>query len=143
MVSLTDIYATLLALFLVGLVVLVHYESLQLMYRWFGGYNHHRRGVLFTMFGLLIAHTVEIWIYGLGYWACVHWLGWGTIEPAFTGWLDCIYFSAMVYTTVGFGDLIPMGSLRMVVSAEALSGLALITWSASFTFLQMQRLWKR
>ncbi len=49
----------------------------------------------------------------------------------------------MVYTTVGFGDLVPAGALRMVSSTEALSGLALITWSASFTFLQMQRIWRK
>jgi hypothetical protein len=48
----------------------------------------------------------------------------------------------MVYTTVGFGDLIPSGPIKMITCAEALAGLALITWSASFTYLQMQRLWR-
>ena len=49
----------------------------------------------------------------------------------------------MVYTTVGFGDIVPEGALRMITMSEALSGLSLITWSASFTFLEMQRLWRR
>jgi hypothetical protein len=53
------------------------------------------------------------------------------------------YYSAAVYTTVGFGDLIPTGGLRVLTSGEALLGLSLITWSASFTFVQMQRLWQR
>ena len=48
----------------------------------------------------------------------------------------------MVYTTVGFGDLVPTDEMRVLTSAEALAGLALITWSASFTYLQMQRLWR-
>ena len=139
----TDIAATLIAVLLIGLCVLIHYESLQLMFRRFDRYHTHRLGVLFTMFGLLAAHTVEIWVFGAGYWACVHWLGLGAVQPPLKDWLDCIYFSAMIYTTVGFGDLLPVGEVRMLVSAEALSGLALITWSASFTFLQMQRLWNR
>ncbi len=53
-----------------------------------------------------------------------------------------MYYSAMVYTTVGFGDQVPLGAIRMLTSAEALAGFALITWSASFTFLQMQRVWR-
>ena len=138
-----DLIATVLAIFLVGVCVTMHYESLQLMYRRFDGYSTHRQGVLFTMLGLLVAHTIAICVFGLGYWCGVAWFGLGTIEPPFTHWFDTIYFSAMVYTTVGFGDLIATGPLRIVVSAEALTGLGLITWSASFTFLQMQRLWNR
>jgi hypothetical protein len=30
----------------------------------------------------------------------------------------------------------------MLTMAEALTGFSLITWSASLTFLQMQRLWR-
>ena len=52
------------------------------------------------------------------------------------GLLDLVYFSATVFTTLGFGDLVPVGPIRMITSTEALAGLALITWSASFTFLQ-------
>ena len=48
----------------------------------------------------------------------------------------------MVYTTVGFGDLVPDGPIRMIASTEALVGLAMITWSASFSYLQMQRIWR-
>ena len=48
----------------------------------------------------------------------------------------------MVYTTVGFGDMVPESMTRLLTSAEALTGFLLITWSASFTFLQMQRLWR-
>jgi len=47
----------------------------------------------------------------------------------------------MVFTTVGFGDLVPTGAIRVLSAAEGLAGLAMITWSASFTFLAMQRLW--
>jgi hypothetical protein len=57
-------------------------------------------------------------------------------------WLDFVYFSSITYTTVGHGELIPVGPIRFIAAMEALLGLILITWSASFTYLEMQRLWQ-
>lgn len=54
---------------------------------------------------------------------------------------DYVYHSAMLYTTVGFGNIVPGGDIRFVSGMEALIGLVTITWSASFTFLEMQRNW--
>ena len=59
------------------------------------------------------------------------------------GFLDFVYFSAITYTTVGFGDYVPTGPIRFLAGTEALTGFLLITWSASFTFLEMQRYWGR
>ncbi len=36
---------------------------------------------------------------------------------------DAIYFSAATYSTVGFGDLSPIGALRMLAGLEAVTGL--------------------
>lgn len=47
-----------------------------------------------------------------------------------------------MYTTVGYGDLLPSGPIRFVAAMEALLGLMLIAWSASFTYLEMQRFWQ-
>ena len=49
----------------------------------------------------------------------------------------------MSYTTVGFGDVTPVGPIRFMAATEALTGLVLITWSASFTYLEMERFWGR
>ncbi len=35
-----------------------------------------------------------------------------------------------------------MGNLRFLSGLEALTGLVLIAWTASFTFIEMQQLWK-
>lgn len=125
----------------VGLCVLLHYETMVALTARIGTLHNHRLGLLATMFALLTAHTAQIWIFALAYWASIHWFGLGAITPPLNDLLDAAYFSAMIYTTVGFGDLIPSGPLRMLASGEALAGLALITWSASFTFLRMQELW--
>ena len=50
-----------------------------------------------------------------------------------------MYFPAVVYSTLGLGDLLPAGALRFMAGTEALNGFLLISWSASFTLLEMQR----
>ena len=36
----------------------------------------------------------------------------------------------------------PVGAIRFLVGTEALTGFVLVTWSASFTFVEMQRFGK-
>jgi hypothetical protein len=55
--------------------------------------------------------------------------------------LDYVYLSFITYTTVGYGDVVANGYLRYLTGIEALLGLLLITWSASFLFLEMQKYW--
>ncbi|NKZ38768.1 two pore domain potassium channel family protein [Oleiagrimonas citrea] len=130
----------------VGLCVLVHYEGLSLLTR---GLAHlrgkARRHILRGIFGVLVLHVLEIWIFGLALYVLL------LIDPLFGrihgiephSIFDYVYFSAVTYTTVGFGDVIPFGPLRFMVGTEALAGFVLLTWSASFTFVEMQRYWKR
>lgn len=123
--------------------VLVHYEGLRLLSdklpkRQF----RHRRRVLVLIFSLLFLHIVEIWIFGGAYYLLLHGEGYGELAGAPTASLmDCIYFSASVFTTVGFGDIYPVGAIRTMVGTEGVAGLTLITWSASYTFLEMLKRW--
>jgi len=57
------------------------------------------------------------------------------------GFMDCVYLSFVTYTTVGDGDVFVNGYIRYLTGVEALTGLILVTWSASFLFLEMQRYW--
>ena len=134
------IYISVLTAALVAVCVTIHYETLRSLSSIAHQPGRHRWLVLISMFGALIAHIVEIWVFAGGYWLAEQ-LGLGIIENIKDPF-DYIYYSSMVYTTVGFGDLIPVEEMRVLTSAEALAGLALITWSASFTYLQMQRLWR-
>lgn len=131
-----------ISLGLVALSVTIHYEALVQLERLSRALRRHRWMMLVIVHGMLLAHVIEIWIFGIGYYVAEHELGLGNIVAAPYDWFAYVYFSAMVYTTVGFGDLVPTGPLRMITSTEALAGLSLITWSASFTFLQMQRMWR-
>ena len=132
----------LLSIALVSMCITVHYEALRGLEKLSQKLKLHRWMVLITMYGLLMAHVIEIWIFGVGYMFAERWLNIGLVTSVTDDWFDYIYYSAMVYTTVGFGGLVPDGPIRMITSTEALIGLAMITWSASFSYLQMQRIWR-
>lgn len=125
--------------------VLIHSEGLQLLT------VAARRDLLSArvrlaglVVGLLILHITEIWLFAAGYFFLLKNPDFGLIvgtEPLL--FTDYVYFSAVVYTTLGFGDMIPSGHIRFLTGMEALLGLALITWSASFLFLEMRRYWDK
>ncbi len=126
---------------LAGASVLFHYECLCFLDRVVESFGSHRRRLLATMIGLLLAHIIEIWFYAGAYALLGSYPEFGQIHLELMGGtspFDSVYYSAMVYTTVGFGDMVPSGGFRLITATEALVGLSLITWSASFTYFQMQ-----
>ena len=54
---------------------------------------------------------------------------------------DILYFSLTTYTSLGYGDIVPLGPSRLLAGVEALVGLVLIAWTASFTYFEMRRYW--
>lgn len=58
------------------------------------------------------------------------------------GFAECAYFSFSNYSSLGYGDLVPSGPLRFMAGMEALTGLVLIGWTASFMYSQMPRVWE-
>jgi hypothetical protein len=127
----------------VCLCVLLHYDVLNLLSRWLVRLkSSHRRRVVFAIFGLLGVHTTEIWVFGLAYDLLLQWPIFGSMHGIDGGLLDFVYLSAMTFSTVGTSDTYLTGPIRFLAGTEALTGLMLITWSASFTFLEMQRFWR-
>jgi hypothetical protein len=82
-------------------------------------------------------------VFGSAFYVLTSYEGFGAlIAPYGMGFLDSIYFSAVCYSTLGLGDVVPTGAIRFVAGVESLTGFVLITWSASFTFLEMERFWR-
>lgn len=129
----------------IATVVIIHYEF---MYRFTllmpRMKVRHRFRIVIGVFGALTAHAAEVWIFALSYFWMHNADGWGRFDGNFEGsLLDCVYFSLTTYTTLGFGDVVPHGDLRYLTGLEALTGLLLITWTASFLYLEMTRYWDR
>jgi hypothetical protein len=124
--------------------VLLHYEGLIYTAR---GLSHHRGHnrvkVLYAIGSLIGLHVVEIWLFAAAYWLLLLVPGAGGVTgPAAPHFFDIVYLSAMTFTTVGDANLAPMGELRFLCGTEALTGFVLIAWSASFTYLEMERFWR-
>jgi hypothetical protein len=144
---------TLVTIIIVIACVGVHYEGLSALSRWARiDITPPRLKIATLIVGQLFLHVVEIWIFAVGYFLLVQKLKFGSLiqlpysndfSTEVAGFLDHVYFSAVVYSTLGFGDIIPDGPVRFLTGMEAVAGLVLITWSASFTFIEMQRYWGR
>lgn len=125
--------------------VMLHYESFKVFGQWVGKSSiPHRKRMLVMVFGLLIVHIIAIWGFGISAWWLVEMNGIGSLSGYETfAFLDYIFMSAVTYTTVGYGDMIPLGPIRFLYGTQALVGFVLITWSASFAFIEMQRNWNK
>ncbi|MBK8067333.1 MAG: two pore domain potassium channel family protein [Rhodanobacteraceae bacterium] len=136
-----------ITLVVILLCVLLQYEGLMLLQRNLG-HAHlgpRRLRVLFGIVGVLAMHATEILLFACGYAVADYIPAAGSIggigEHGHIRLLDVWYFSAITYTTVGYGDLAPVGALRFMAAAESLAGFVLVSWSASFTYLAMERFW--
>ncbi len=59
------------------------------------------------------------------------------------GFQDFLYFSAETYTSLGYGDVEMLSeNLRFLGGLEAMIGLVLIAWTASFTYFLMEKYWR-
>ncbi|EYD76596.1 hypothetical protein Rumeso_01554 [Rubellimicrobium mesophilum DSM 19309] len=137
------ILAMIVSAVMVVITVMMFYEALRLTS------NHlsdlpipPRARIIVVVLAAFGGHTAAVWIYAGAYWLLAIW---GQV-PSFAGvpvegFPDCLYFSVVSYTSLGFGDQVPLGPARLIAGVEALNGLLLIGWSASFTYLAMERYW--
>lgn len=135
--------AMLLSLTLVLTTFVIHFQAL----RWTSTFLRRRGGagparVLVVMMGAFGAHLTEIALYATAFFSLETLLGVGSIdghhEKTAMGY---VYYSTVMYTSLGIGDVYPAGHLRVISAIETLNGLVLIGWSTSFTFLAMRQYW--
>ncbi len=142
-----EVIVWLLAGVLVILCVSLHYETIQTVsdtvIPWATKRLHNRRVIAFALAGLMVGHILEIWLYALAMLWLVKFPVFGVLEgsPA-NSWGDFLYFSSVTYTSLGDSALRLTGPARAIVASETLLGMMMIAWSASFTYLKMEQLWK-
>lgn len=120
-----------------------HYLALRGLSRSLRHHGHKPQAMLGYVFILFGAHLLEVAYYAWGYMFLAAQSGAPLVGGEALGeGVDYFYFSIVNYTSLGYGDFYPHGPFRVLAGIEALNGLMLITWSASFTFLAMSRLWR-
>ncbi|MGV8803863.1 MAG: ion channel [Polaromonas sp.] len=131
-------------LLLIALTTLLHYEVLRGINGWLPALRiPNRSKLLVVMFAAFTAHILEVGLYGAAVFALIRYAGLGSLTGGDGATLiNCLYFSAETYSSLGFGDLIPTGPIRLLAGTEALNGLLLIGWSASFAYIAMERFWR-
>jgi hypothetical protein len=122
---------------------LVHYEALRVL-----GFTlpllpmPSRAKVIVLIIGAFATHAIEIGLFAGAMQGLAHWTdpaAFGTAQPI--DFRRVLYFSAETYTSLGYGDIVPHGPLRLLAGAEALTGLLMIGWSTSYVVLTMERVW--
>lgn len=123
--------------------VFIHYEALRGVSDWVPRMTVPPRSrLLVVILVAMLAHIVEIGLFAVAFWVMQTHLKLGALSGLVNGtFQDFIYFSASNYTTLGMGDLVPLGHMRIVAAMESLIGLLLIGWSTSFTYLVMREFW--
>ena len=126
----------------VAFVVLLHYECLYHLTLLMPKMRvKYRFRLVLGVFGALLAHVVEVIVFGASY-HFMHHEELGYLEGRYPiTFSDSVYFSFTTFTTLGYGDIEPFGGIRFLAGIESLTGLVLITWTASFLFIEMQRYW--
>jgi voltage-gated potassium channel Kch len=79
---------------------------------------------------IILLHLVEIAIWAFFY----------TWKHGMPDLQSALYFSAVTYTTTGYGDLLLPSEWRLVGGVEALTGILMCGWSAAFFFAVVTRM---
>lgn len=81
---------------------------------------------------LVLLHLLEIFLWASLY-AWVH---------ALPDMPSALYFSAVTYTTVGYGDVVLPEGWRLAGGIEALTGILMCGWSTGFFFAILSRIYR-
>lgn len=132
-----------LGVILLSTCVLIHFEGLTAINRFIAAHRRLvRTHLVLVILFILAMHLLEIVIFSGGYFIAHHVLELGSFqgEREFA-LIDYFHFSAETYTSVGYGDLYPVGPIRVLSSLEGLTGLLLLAWSGTYSYFTVQKLW--
>jgi len=135
-----------MAIIMIVIGIVIHNECLQ----YTTGLLHRLRGLpprLHVVIGVgmcFIAHIAEIIVYAFFHYALAEnsVIDHSMVDQSLR-FRDFVYFSAETYTSLGYGDIELLSeNLRFLGGLEAMIGLVLIAWTASFTYFLMEKYWR-
>lgn len=126
-------------------VIAIHHEALSFVGKiLLPRFSRPRRWhVSLTVFIFVCAHIIEIVVCAFAFYISGEFLGIGNLLGAhFNNTFNSyLYYSFASYTSLGLGDIYPVGFLKLLTGVEALVGLLMIGWTASFLLLEMRSFW--
>lgn len=129
----------LVALILMALCVAIHAAGVTAALRWVRGRRESPQGYWrwTWLFICVAAWMILLHLFEISAWALYYfWRGAiDDVQAAF-------YFSAVTYTTTGYGDLVLPAEWRLLGGVEALTGILMCGWSTGFFFAIVSRLYQ-
>lgn len=120
--------------------IVLHYEALRALSFLLPHLSvRPRQKTLFVVCGALVAHLLETLLFAVAFWLFF------TFDTPGQGgqvsFATALYISVESYTSLGTASGFPVGLMRLLAGVEAVVGLILIGWTASFTYLVMREFW--
>jgi hypothetical protein len=81
---------------------------------------------------IILLHVIEVIVWALVY----------ALAGAIPGMPSALYFSAVTYTTTGYGDIVLPEDWRLVGAIESLTGILMCGWSTGFFVAVVSRMYK-
>ena len=119
---------------LMAACIAIHVGGITAALRWFRSQPHSFWGWTFQFSAVagwtVLLHLLEIAVWGLYYlWA-----------DAIADLPSSLYFSAVTYTTTGYGDVVLPQEWRLLGGIESLTGILMCGWSTGFFFAVLNRM---
>jgi voltage-gated potassium channel Kch len=127
----------LIAWSLMALCVVIHATGMAFALRLWRHPKAAARGLLRAtwFFIRLAAWIVLLHLFEITTWAFVY-----VRNNAIADLQSALYFSAVTYTTTGYGDMVLPREWRLVGAVEALTGILMCGWSTGFFFAVVSRM---
>ena len=90
--------------------------------------------VIQTVLFMIVLHFVEILMWAIAYMLVA--------AEELESFEAAIYFSAVTFTTLGYGDITLSSTWRLLSGFEAIGGIVLIGWTAAMLYAMLQRMWQ-
>ena len=129
----------LIGLSLMSLCVVIHATGVTAAVRWLrsSATATHPFWLGTLLFVRLAAWIVLLHLLEITAWALMY-----VRSGAMADLTSALYFSAVTYTTTGYGDLVLPQEWRLVGAVEAVTGILMCGWSTGFFFLVVSRVSK-
>lgn len=130
---------------MIGITVLIHALGLDFIIRHVGNFEPLFRRFSKSLWKALISSVVVLLVFVIHIvimhlWALLFMFRDCAPLESFA---DALYFSTVVYTTLGFGDFILEPPCRMLSGIEGANGFILFGWTAAFIFEIVTRIYRR